>query len=83
MTKDAPIHLTKNEWKLYEKASHKLKLINDREDRSFETLQERHHENYRKQRVELAAKLSLVQSPDVVLQLKRDGLLRPDDVEGE
>lgn len=80
MSKNEPITLTKNEWKLYERASHKLKLIHERDARAWDKLQERHHANYREQRRDVVRVLHLGQSPTVVAQLKQDGALHLDDV---
>ena len=83
MAKEEPIQLTRDEWKLYEQAAHKLTLVNERDERAWHTLQERHHENYRQQRRAVAAKLQLAGSPNVVAQLEREDLLRTGDIEGE
>ena len=82
MPKEEPIQLTREGWQLYERAAHKLRLIHERDARAWDTLQERHHENYRQQRKACAATVGLyrAEARPVVEQLVRDALLNPGDV---
>lgn len=85
MAKSEPaIQLTRNEWRLYEEASKKLRQVNERDERAWEKLQERHHANYEAQRRAIVERLGLHlgQNPGVVKELLADGSLRPGDVSG-